>query len=81
MWLEQPVKERSIIKKKKERKGKSFEKIFFFFFKEKKERVLGEGLTIVRSLFKPKNTSCFLIDLRSAMSEGSSSACSIASAT
>lgn len=39
------------------------------------------GLTKARSLFKLRKTSCFLIVLRSAMSPGSSRACSVASAT
>ena len=77
-----------MIKKKKERKGKSVAK-FFFKKKERKrikkeknrERVVGEGLTISRSFFRPRNTSCFLVDLRSVMSEGSSSAYSTASAS
>ena len=76
-----------MIKKKKERKGKSVAN-FFFLKKERKriekeknrERVVGEGLTISRSFFRPRNTSCFLVDLRSVMSEGSSSAYSTASA-
>ena len=45
-----------------------------------KRKVVG-GLTIVRSLFKPRKTSCFLIDLRSAISSGNNNACSTASAT
>ena len=77
-----------MIKKKKERKGKSVAN-FFFLKKERKrikkeknrERVVGEGLTILRSFFRPRNTSCFLVDLRSVMSEGSSSAYSTASAS
>ena len=39
------------------------------------------GLTKARSLFRLRNTSCFLIDLRLAISLGSSKACSMASAT
>ena len=39
------------------------------------------GLTKVRSLFKLRNTSCFLIDLRSAISSRSNKACSMPSAT
>ena len=39
---------------------------------------MGEGLTIARSLFRLRNISCFLIDLRSAMSEGSNRAFSTA---
>lgn len=78
-----------MIKKKKERKGKSVANFFFFKKKERKrikkeknrERVVGEGLTISRSFFRPRNTSCFLVDLRSVMSEGSSSAYSTASAS
>ena len=44
-------------------------------------RKIVKGLAIARSLFKLRNTSCFLIDLRSAMSTGSSKACSTALAT
>ena len=40
-----------------------------------------KGLTMARSLFKPRNTSCFLMDLRLAESLDSKRACSIALAT
>ena len=39
------------------------------------------GLTKARSLFKLRNTSCFLIDLRSAISPTSNKACSTLLAT
>ena len=44
-------------------------------------RKLVKRLTIARSLFKLRNTSCFLIDLGTAMSVGSSKACSMTLAT
>ena len=44
-------------------------------------RKLVKRLTIARSLFKLRNTSCFLIDLRTAMSAGSSKAYSTTLAT
>ena len=40
-----------------------------------------EGLTIARSLFRSRNTLCFLMDLKSAISLGSNRACSIELAT
>lgn len=80
MWLERPAEERNIIKKMSEIiKGRKGRKVVAF--KEKKEKELIEGLTIARSLLKPRKTSCLLMDLRSAISLGSSSACSTALAT
>ena len=53
-------------KKKKKTKVKRKEKRRKESKKKKKELV--ERLTITRSFFRLRNTSCFLIDLRSAMS-------------
>ena len=74
MWLEWLVEERNIVKKKG---GKHFKKRK----KEKKKKKVIEGLTTSRSLFRLRKTLCSLMDPRSAMSLGSSSACSTASVT
>ena len=52
-------------KKKPKSKGKKGEEKRV---KKKKKKELVERLTITRSFFRLRNTSCFLIDLRSAMS-------------
>ena len=44
--------------------------------KKKRKKKETKGLTMARSFFKLRNTSCFLVDLRSAMSVGSSRDCS-----
>ena len=49
--------------------------------RKEKKRELIEGLTITRSLLRLRKTSCLLLDLRLAISLGSSNVCSIASAT
>ena len=73
MRIEQPFEEEEI-----QRLGKTNIII------KKKKKSWGNGaiteLTGVRSLFKLRNISCFLIDLRSAMSSGSNKACSTTSA-
>ena len=47
----------------------------------KKKRRENEKLTNARSLFRVRNTSCFFMVLKLAMSSGSSSGCSRALAT
>ena len=65
-------------KKKKEKRKKKKEKRKKK--KEKRKRGQIERLTIARSLFRLRKTSCLLWDLRSAMSLRSSNACSTVSA-